>query len=760
MCAPQRDSADLNSEPRFLGFSKIYSYHSKANILTLLLFHLGLHARMTDAEEDEGDLNLSFHGLPQQLEAAATVLLDSYIARTSAFWVEVASSIDRSTALEFFKQIVSGASFKEALSSSTSLETRIDLFFFCALFATSARSVRRFDLGHALVIRASRVLQTIMATNVIASVSLSAKVLQVFPWYYLTLLALGLDEMMRQAVVYQQYLALAHSSPLSAAPMSAIFALSSAITRDYSQRLRWVQSLELFNDGSIPPHNDASRCQILASDILLQEDGMFPWEALQSSEPSLASSSTAMDTSGNTSISISTLDIPLGANPSEAASADDVEMLHRRPFIASDEIAYREAVLQHIDAALAKLPGHPTYAFRDFDKVQRCVDSAFAASKAVTLAVLGRLAEAEALAVAALTTIQPKDIAAFTTTAVIAMFSAMQVIVATRRTDLVAKGFAMLNTSIPEYPRAVRVVYKMAHRLKEMGISVAELVAESDFEEAALFSNLNFHSQSVLAPILATLPSSMLPTGAVTSPLLPPTFVARVKGSPKQRASAFTLISKPALTSSITSPITSIIPRKHIPGSNPYASKPHRSHAPKPSPSLQSSFASSIAVNALSLPPPPSRHPQHASSVLALQQQQMLRSSTRAPLVVPQHIANNVPGVTTVVGGQLRSMPISSPWDFMTGDNTMSWGPIYDDNAPTTASWPLTSPMPQYTVEDLSDGPSFRGPWTMASPLLSDPPHPFALLVTPLHTSTSGKSSLTHSTSDHSFRDALRDSHE
>lgn len=238
---------------------------------------------MADAEEDDGDIQPHLHGMPSPIEAAAKLLLDAYVERNSAFYPEGAVPLDRPTALEFFKRIVSGSQFKAAISQTSSLESRIELFSYSALFAYGAKAVRRFDFGRLMVTRASRILQMIMATNIIESPTLSTKMLSIFPWYTVTLLALGQDDMMRQAVVFQQYLAMSHKSLMAATPMSSIIALIAAITRDFAQRQRWVVSVELLASGNIPPYYDAYRCQILASDILLQEDGMFPWEALHSS---------------------------------------------------------------------------------------------------------------------------------------------------------------------------------------------------------------------------------------------------------------------------------------------------------------------------------------------------------------------------------------------------------------------------------------------------------------------------------------------
>lgn len=733
--------------------------------------------------------------------------------------------MDRPVALEFFKRIVSGVAFKTAIAPTVSLESRIELFSYTALFAYGAKAVRRFDFGRVMVIRASRILQTIMATNIIASAALSTKMLSIFPWYTVTLLALGLDDMMRQAVVYQQFLAMTHKNLMAATPMSSIIALIAAITRDYSQRLRWVQSVELLAAGNIPPYYDAYRCQILASDILLQEDGMFPWDALYDADASLAastktngsnsetngepktSSSAPSDTVGphtpgatnGTSTpepptySVSLPLAPLSALPGGTPKPPSSPSVGPRstpspmPPMSEEELAYRENLLIHIDAALLKLPGYPTYVFRDFDMIQRCVEAAFAASKAVTLAVLGRLSEAEPLAAAAMATIQLGDVSTFATVAVIAMVSAMQVIVAAKRTDLVIKGFAMLNACVPEFPRTVRVIYKIAHRLKLMGVSISDLIAQSGYEEAKLFSNLNFHSQSVLTPILARVPSAMLPTGAITSPLLPPTYVGRVSGTPTTpnslasslggiegaRASAFTVISNPAPTGSFSAPIFPIAMRPHIPGRNPYypnfrgnvgTPSPKPSSSPQPpqhglpfstvrSPMPASLVAASpmggldILGNLAASSPHANGNPQQTS--LAQQQQASLAQQQRLgmgsnfsvrapPSGSPQRVAHNIPGVATLVGGQLRSMPVSSPWDFMGNPlrpSYTSWGANYAAGAPNSPSWPLTAAMPTYGLEQLSEDQNFLGSWTTAPAPLNEPAHPLSLLGAQTHAS-------------------------
>lgn len=789
-----------------------------------------------DAEEDDNDVLPALYGLPAQLEAAATVLLDAYVDRNSAFYPEGAVPLDRPLALEFFKRIVSGVAFKAAIAPSVSLEARIELFSYNALFAYGAKAVRRFDFGRVMVIRASRILQTIMATNIVGSAALSTKMLSIFPWYTVTLLALGLDDMMRQAVVYQQFLVFPHRLLMAATPMSSVIALIAAITRDFSQRLRWVQSVEVLASGNIPPYYDAYRCQILSSDILLQEDGMFPWDALHGSDSSPSTSTktngSTLETNGDVKTSSSSLPtsdagaaphtpgasngassatepsiyavtvpllsaaLPGGAGTPKPPGSPSVSGIKSSPspapVMSEEELAFREHLLVHIDTALVKIPSYPTYVFRDFDMIQRCVEAAFAASKAVTLAVLGRLNEAEPLAVAAMSNIQLGDVSTFATVAVIAMVSAFQVIVATRRTDLVVKGFAMLNACVPEFPRTVRVIYKIAHRLKMMGISLTELVAQSGVEEAKLFSNLNFHAQSVLTPILARLPSIMLPTGALTSPLLPPTYVGRMSGvstpnslasslgaASEARASAFTVISNPAPTGSFSAPIFPIAMRPHIPGRNPYypnfragsvgspSPKPTQSPQPPqhglPFSSIRSPMPGVVAASpmggldilgniAASSPhqsnggtPQSSGTLAHAnalahSNALAQQQQRLglgSNFSTPAPPTgSPQRVAQHIPGVATLVGGQLRSMPVSSPWDFMgnpTRPNYTTWGANFNGTAaPNSPSWPLTATMPQYNLEQLSDDQNFVG-YFSTNGSLSEPPHPLTLLGATMH---------------------------
>lgn len=773
------------------------------------------------------DLQPSHHGLPASLDAAASVLLDAYVERNSSFYPEGAVPLDRPSALEFFKRIVSGSAFKASIMPPSTLESRIELFSYSALFAYGAKAVRRFDFGRVMVVRASRILASIMDTNIIESAALSSKMLSIFPWYTVTLLALGLDDMMRQAVVFQQYLVMSHRSLMAATPMSSIIALIAAITRDFGQRLRWVQSVEQLAAGNIPPYYDAYRCQILASDILLQEDGMFPWENLHSnglastlgfaksdspadgsSEPKPASDNAVASSATNggsyaEGIHLSPLVVssgahasstPLGAPmtsastpmpriPGSPSTMTLKSSTTPQPTMSDEEMAYREHLLRHIDTALLKLPGYPTYVFRDFDMIQRCVEAAFAASKAVTLAVLGRLPEAEPLAVAAMTTILLEDVSCFATVAVIAMVSAMQVIVAAKRTDVIVKGFAMLNACVPEFPRTVRVIYKLAHRLKTLGISLTELMTQAGTDEGKLFSNMNFHNQSVLTPILARMPTIMLPTGCITSPLLPPTYNGRSSGtatptngmmsreslsaSEGGRPSAFTVISNPSPTGSFLTPIFPIAMRPHIPGRNPY----HPGFRPSPSPGgsavspaptqmtplgtgrasgmipaspmamgsgldILGNVAASSPVamnngssNIAGLFQPQRNVPSPYGASGAPNTASALPPNFTARMTAPgspQRVTATLPGVTTLSGGQLRSMPVSSPWDFMNNAvvQTNTWG-TYGPRAPATPAWPLSAPMPSYSLDQLSDDQSFIGQFTTPTPTET---HPLTLL--------------------------------
>lgn len=846
----------------FLTFSNFFTFSCSGSLLLLWVTYFfydysiqplrSYNKLFSDAEEADGDIALAEFGLTTQLDVAANLLLDAYVVRNAAFYPEGAVPVDRITAADYFKRIVSGSAFKKAVNNISSIEGLIDLFSYCTLFAYGAKSIRRFDLGRILVTRAQRTLRATMTSNVIESTALSQKLLGIFPWYTVTLLALGQDDMMRQAVVIQQYLALSHKSQMSATPMSSIYALIAAITRDYAQRLRWMQAVELLASGNIPPYYDAYRCQVLSCDLLLQEDGMFAWEAIS---PAASTSNTAstsgtatsgappptenstnaspMSSLASPSVSSSVISDPKGSNKSTGANTtissaptpvgtpasyastiasgtsentsgstiggvlvekttqgsegspealaavaaataaaaaaiitatpqtdanDTYESTSSKPLTTytihmtslpttsqNDEIAFRMHLLKHIDAAVAKLPAYPTYVYRDFEAIQRCVIAAFSASKAITLAALGRLEEAEPLAASVISSLAIEDVVSYATIVVIAVVSAMQVVVAAKKTHLLVKGFSILNSCIPEFPRTLRVIYKLINRLKTMNVPLADLITQAGTDEATLFSNLNFHPATVNGPILARLPASMLPSTHISATSGPvasshnPALLEYLNAALAHHLAAHTV---PPQDKSRTSAFSSL-PTLSATGVGPFPVVPNtmRQHMPVLSPYF-AAFNNSPAPSAPGTPAP--HNPSHALNQHLSQTHQfgngaappagsgldiLAHSASVGASSLPNHaqLTNDINAQRLAAFGIPRGHSgAPSSFDFSSVPHP-HLNPFYAPHTPMpSAPWAIpNAPLPPANGM-VTDEQTFLGQYTPTP--LSEPPHPLTLL--------------------------------
>jgi hypothetical protein len=374
----------------------------------------------------------------------AEILLSFYIRRNCSFYPDGTVPIDKAMATAYLHRICSSYQFKQLLSSSPLL-TLVDCFSYCALFAYGSKCLCKFDLTQVFLIRAERALKAVLNNNILYSQQGVVKLLSIFPWYTVPLLALGHNDMLREAIVIQQYLVLPHKSSIPTIPLSGAYGHIACVTRDLSQRLRWIRSIDQLATGNIPPYFDSYRLQILSCDVLMQEDAIFPWDSL-------------------------------GQVP------------------ADPEFSFRTHLLEHIEGALAKLPVYPTYVFRNVDSLKRGINAGFSASKAITLALLGRMQEAEPLAVDVVTSILPEDIEFFNIVTAFSAVCAMQILVALKKSEHFIAGFSLLNALIPEVPRTVRSLHRLLERLKAIGMPFCDMLAKHGTTEEAFFTNLQCHN--------------------------------------------------------------------------------------------------------------------------------------------------------------------------------------------------------------------------------------------------------------------------
>lgn len=354
--------------------------------------------------------------------------------------------MDRLGAVSYLQRIIPCAQFRLLISSST-LPILVDCFFFCSLFAYGAKSLCIYDLVQVFLLRCERVLNAIFSLDLMHTPHTTAisKLLSIIPWYTITLLGLGQDDMMRQAIVLQQYLTLPHKAHLSTTPLSSLYAHIATITRDIPQRLRWIKAVELLPAGNIPPYYDAYRALLLSTDLLLQEDGLFSWDSFGQTPP------------------------------------------------PEPELGFRLYVLDHIHTAIAKLPSYPEYVFRDVDAVKRSINSAFSASRSLTLARLGRLEEAIPLAAEVLSTLRPDEVHIMTTVVALATISAAQIAVFSQKTELIFRAFVLLNAFIPEIPRVVPILHRFLARLQTLSLPFSTIAKQYGTEESVVLTNMKYH---------------------------------------------------------------------------------------------------------------------------------------------------------------------------------------------------------------------------------------------------------------------------
>lgn len=320
------------------------------------------------------------------------------------------------------QRLISGVQFK--VLTRAALPDIVDSFAYSVVFTYGAKTLSKLVLAQQLALRTERLLKIMFDSNLSKHPQSVNKVLSLIGFHTIFLLGIGHDDLVRSAISIQQNIALPNRASISATLLSTVLSNVAAITRDVAQRRVWMRAVEGLPAGSIPPYYDAHRIQHWAGEILLQEDGIYPWHLL-------------------------------GQTPKEP------------------ELGLRLHLLDHINTAIAKLPSYPPYVFQKLENVERSVKTMFLGAKAITLALLGRMDEAEQNAVEALNTILPEDIDCFTTVLMFSITSAVQVALACRKKDAVVKGLLILNALIPEVPRTARILARMEEHASVIGLSVA-----------------------------------------------------------------------------------------------------------------------------------------------------------------------------------------------------------------------------------------------------------------------------------------------
>jgi hypothetical protein len=401
--------------------------------------------RYVDAEEDMRDIDVQSLGYTTPVHLAE-VLVSFYILRNRPFYPDGNVPLDQTSAKSYMQRICSGFQFKQLLHTS-SLIGLVDAFSYCALFAYGTKGLRRFDIAEIFLIRSERILKALVFNNMISSPPTVIKFLTILPWYLVPLIALGHTDLLREAIGIEQHLVLPHKMSISATALSGVYGNIAYMTRDVHLKMRWLRAIDQLPSGSIPPYYDSYRIQLLASEVVTNEDGLHHWDALRDTPP------------------------------------------------AEPELTYRTAVLEHIHVALAKLPVYPTYLFRNVEELKRGIEAGFSGAQAITLALLGRSSEAEPHAVSVVTTIQLGDIEWVNIVLAFSVLSAAQVLIHRKRSDLYVATFTLLNALIPEVPRVVRGIHKLLERLKAIGTPFAEILKQQcGLDEVDFFTNWKFHS--------------------------------------------------------------------------------------------------------------------------------------------------------------------------------------------------------------------------------------------------------------------------
>lgn len=425
--------------------------------------------RILDAEEDMREIDPLSLGFPSSASLADT-LASFYVDRNRPYYPNGNVPLDMVAAKGYMTRILSGSQFKQILQNS-SLVGLVDAFSYCALFAYGTKGLRRFDLCQLFLIRAQRILKAMVYNNLITSPPTVIKLLSILPWYLVPLIALGHNDMLREAISIQQYLVLPHKMSITATALSGVYGNISYLMRDLNLKARWLKAVEQLPSGSIPPYYDSYRVQLLACDVINNEDCMHPWDQLKGIPP------------------------------------------------AEPELSYRKVVLSHIENALAKLPVYPPYLFRDIEELKRGIQAGFDGAQAITLALLGRMQEAESHAIAVVTSHEPHEISWVNITLVFATVSALQVLIACKRSDMYVQAFALLNIFIPEVPRLIRIIHKCLEHLKELGTPFSEILKLQGTNELDFFTNWKFHDTDSVYGHFVTRATTLDPHALIILPL-------------------------------------------------------------------------------------------------------------------------------------------------------------------------------------------------------------------------------------------------